>query len=151
MSPFEIITSLLSVAAIIISLIALRKTSSSTSANLELYINERITNTKDKVNEISITMSPLITKENKSEDEKKLLESYGVILKSAIENNLNAYEETCAKYLDNKVDKKRFMKTYRTEIRQLVENERLKEKFDALTTRYKAITKVYNEWENLEK
>ena len=145
MTPFEIITSVLSGFAIIISVIALRKASSSTSANLELYINERITNTKDKVNEISITMSPLLTKANKTEDEKKLLESYGVILKSAIENNLNAYEESCAKYLDNKVDKRRFMKTYRTEIRQLVENERLKEKFDALTTRYKAITKVYNE------
>jgi ribosomal protein L17 len=120
-------------------------------ANVELYINERITNTKDKVNEISMTMSPLLSRTNRSPEENNLLGAYKTVFESALENNINAYEEACAKYLDGKVDKKRFKKTYCTEIRQLVESKDLKKYFDSITTRYKAVVKVYDEWENLEK
>ena len=72
-------------------------------------------------------------------------------LNSAIEINLNAYEEACAKYIDNKVDKERFKKNYMVSIRQEVENPTNKERFNATTSPYKAILKVYAEWFNLEK
>ena len=71
-------------------------------------------------------------------------------LNTANERNLNAYEEACAKYLDNKVDKERFRKNYHIEIRQLVEDTNNKDKFDATTSPYKAILKVYKEWNDLE-
>jgi len=150
MTSYEWFSTIFSVSAVVISVIALRKSSSFAAGSIELYINERITNTKDKVSDISMTMSPLLSKTGRSTDDNKLLEAYGTILRSAIENNLNAYEEACAKYLDGKVDKERFRKTYRTEIRQLVENEKMREKFEPLTTRFKAIVKVYTEWENME-
>ena len=70
---------------------------------------------------------------------------------AAVQNYLNAYEELCAKYLDSKVDTVRFRKSFAVEIRNLVERESLGPYFDANTSRYKAVLKVYHEWENLEK
>ena len=96
-------------------------------------------------------MTPLISKKQHDESEKNMLASYSKHFDLAIENNLNAYEEACAKYLDNKVDKVRFKKTYISEIRQVVENVELKKYFDAVSSKYKAILKVYYEWENHEK
>ena len=70
---------------------------------------------------------------------------------TARELNLNAYDDACSKYLDGKVDKDRFKQNYHVEIRQLVEDENNREKFDAVTSRYKCILKVYNEWNDLER
>jgi len=61
------------------------------------------------------------------------------------------YEDGCAKYLDEKIDKDRFKKTYQVEIRNLLEANDLKAYFDPHSSRYKAIIKVYSAWENLEK
>ena len=70
---------------------------------------------------------------------------------TARELNLNAYDEACSKYLDGKVDRERFKKNYHVEIRQLVEDENNREKFNPVTSRYKCILLVYNEWNDLEK
>ena len=55
------------------------------------------------------------------------------------------------KYLDEKIDKVRFKKSYHTEIRQLVESEKLQSYFNPVTSKFKGILKVYDEWNNLEK
>jgi len=151
MTIYEILSITLAPFAIIISIFSYVRANSLANANIELYINERITNTKEKVSDISMQMSILVTKETKTAAEEKQLKIYQYNLRASIENNLNAYEEACAKYLDNKVDRKRFLKNYKTEIRQLVENSQFKEYFDGVTSRYRAILKTYNEWENLEK
>jgi hypothetical protein len=71
---------------------------------------------------------------------------------SALEDLLNHYERGCMLYLDDKIDKDRFRIEYISEIRNLVEKGEYKEKyFPAHTSKYKAILKVYNEWENHEK
>ena len=72
------------------------------------------------------------------------------LFKFAIEELLNAYEEACAKYIDSKVDKKRFRKTYYDEIKNIVENKEFDNYFKR-GSKYNAITKVYDEWFNLEK
>jgi hypothetical protein len=151
--PYEILSILISVGALIISIIALIKSVSSTSANIELMINERITNTKDKVNEVAMQMAPLLSKDKdkRTAEEEGQLEMLRKVYDSAVESNLNAYEEACAKYLDRKVDRKRFKKTYKTEIRQLVEDDSLRDRFEPLTSKFKAIMRIYDEWENLEK
>lgn len=153
MSKYEILSLIFSGIAILIAVLSYllaKRANSTASANTELYINERITNTKEKVSEISMLMSSLITKKNKTNEEEEQLKIFQFNFKAAVENNLNAYEESCAKYLDNKVDKKRFHKQYKTEVRQLVENEQFKEYFDRASSRYRSILKTYNEWENLE-
>ena len=65
---------------------------------------------------------------------------------------LNQYERACMLYLDNKLDKDRFKIEYSFEIRNIIEKGEYKDKyFPAHTSKYKAILKVYDEWENLEK
>ena len=122
---------------------------------LEATINERISNSRDKVGDITIIISPLLSKRQLktiTDDEELTLEAQMKVLDSSIENNLNAYELACSKYIDCKIDTERFKKTYHTEIRQLVENKNLNLKyFNPLTSKFKAIMKVYDEWNNLEK
>ena len=123
-------------------------------ANLELMVSERISNSKDKVGDITMIISPLIAKKNASgltADEQGTLDAQSKVLDSAIENNINAYEDACTKYLDEKIDKVRFKKSYHTEIRQLVESEKLQSYFNPVTSKFKGILKVYDEWNNLEK
>ncbi|MDP8233600.1 MAG: hypothetical protein P9M06_02210 [Candidatus Saelkia tenebricola] len=115
------------------------------TAQTELYINERITNTKEKVSEHTNEMAPLKVKKDLTIENQELLRIKEQILKTAIENNLNAYEEACAKYIDKKIDRKRFKKTYKIEIKQLVENKNFKSYFDKVTSPYKTILTVYNE------
>ena len=123
--------------------------------NLEVTISERISNSRDKVGDITMIISPLASKkklETITKDEELTLEAQIKVLDSAVENNLNAYEDACSKYLDNKIDTERFKKTYHTEVRQLVENQNLNSVyFNPLTSKFKAIMKVYDEWNNLEK
>jgi hypothetical protein len=71
-----------------------------------------------------------------------------------VEDWLNAYEEACAKYIDDKIDRKRFRQLYRREVRQICEasEERQAEIWKLLqpesTSSYSAIWKVYKEWKD---
>ena len=57
----------------------------------------------------------------------------------------------CSKYLDDKVDKERFKKQYHKCIKDIVEDEQFEYKLNSLSSPYKALIKVYNEWNDLEK
>ncbi|MDP4273086.1 MAG: hypothetical protein Q8907_02290 [Bacteroidota bacterium] len=151
MSPYEIISVAFAFFALLISIYTIIDVRKNASAMVELAINERITNTKEKVSDVANIMTPIVAKQNRTDDENRMIELYEKQLDLAIENNLNAYEEASAKYIDKKVDKTRFMKLYKTEIRQLVEDENLKKYFDGVSSQYKAILKLYREWEDLEK
>ena len=74
-------------------------------------------------------------------------ELVGSLLENAQEDFLYAYEEACMKYIDGKVDKVRFKKTYFKEIQNVV--ERNESEFGA-SSPYTAIKKVYKEWFDLE-
>lgn len=146
MSPYEIVAIVISVISIIMSVISLIKAWKAdkiAQGQIEISIHQLINQTKKDVMDISVIISEKLSA-NKEEIEEALKQA----LKTAQEQNLNAYEEACAKYLDGKVDKERFKKNYSVEIRQLV--EKYSEKYGA-TTPYKATIKVYNEWNNLEK
>jgi hypothetical protein len=83
-----------------------------------------------------------------SKDE-ELMRTVDQNVKIAKQDFCNAYEEACMKYIDKKVDKERFKKTYQVEIRQLVANWR--DIIFAGTSSYAAIRKVDEEWNNPEK
>ena len=77
---------------------------------------------------------------------------YVLCYEEAIEDNLNAYEEACARYIDNKVDRDRFRKMFFSEIANLV---RKKEAEDHITfgllhpegqSLFQNIWRVYREW-----
>ncbi len=139
---------LISICAIILAYISSKKVEKSNSAEVELAINERITNTKEKI--IDFTKNIELSRKKKTSSKNKKMILFEKQLNSLIENNLNAYEEGCAKYIDKKIDKVRFKKTYKTEIKNLVEHKDYNKYFDAVTSQYKGILKVYKEWENLE-
>lgn len=121
---------------------------------VELEISQSIENAKSKVNDISIIMVPLVSKERlktTSSEDDETLELYRKNFNAAIQTLINYYDSACSKYIDGKVDKIRFKKSYKNEIRKLVENDDFKEYFNTLTSSYKPILNVYSEWEDLEK
>lgn len=75
---------------------------------------------------------------------------YTKLMDSVLEDCLNAFDEACTKYIDGKIDKTRFKKTYFDEIRQLVENKAFNDKYSGPQTKYEATVKVYKEWKNRE-
>lgn len=121
---------------------------------VELEMRQAIENAKSKVNDISIVMAPLVAREESEQglsvEDTKTLEIYRKNFNAAVQTLMNTYDDACSKYIDGKVDKVRFKKNYRYEIRNLLENKELKEYFDPLTSRYKPILNVYTEWENME-
>ena len=124
------------------------------SAMVETEIRATIAEETTHVNEVAMKLTPLLSKQKTGkmkEREEHELQALRKNWKAAVQGMLNAYEEACTKYLDRKIDRDRFKATYHVEIRNLLEAEHLKEFFDAHTSRYKAIIKVYDEWENLEK
>lgn len=120
---------------------------------VELEISQSIENAKSKINEISMVMVPLVSKENLktiTPEDSETLTLYRKNLNAATQTLINYYDSACSKYSDVKVDKVRFKKTYKNEIRKLVENKDLQEYFNPLTSSYKPILNVYSEWEHLE-
>jgi len=121
---------------------------------VELEISQSIENAKSNVNDISIIMVPLVSRERlktTSSEDDETLELYRKNFNAATQTLINYYDSACSKYIDGKVDKVRFKKSYKNEIRKLVENDDFKEYFNPLTSSYKPILNVYSEWEDLEK
>lgn len=102
----------------------------------EFAIRDSIINAKNRMNDILVNANNNLY--------------YKQQLKSAKEQVLSVYEEACAKYIDAKVDKKRFRKTYYTEIKEIVESDEFDE-FFKFGSKYNAVKKVYSEWFYLEK
>lgn len=102
----------------------------------ELFIRQAITLSKDRLANI--------IQDNTQNQNKSPLVNF------AIEELLNAYEEACAKYIDLKVDRNRFKKTYFDEIKNIVESGDFDSYFK-FGSKYDAIKIVYNQWFNLEK
>lgn len=107
---------------------------------VEMQIRERITNARIRFEDLTICYREKL-------DNKLIISVY----ESTKEEFLNAYDEACQKYLDKKVDKDRFKKSYFTEIQSIVKNESFKQKYDTQSTPYKATVKVYKEWFDFEK
>lgn len=148
MTVYEIIAVIVSVIGLVASIYSIIRANNAhkiAQGQIELNIHQLLNQTKKDEMEISMMIAQ---KCSNNDETVKLLKN---ALKSAMERTVNAYEEACAKYLDGKVDKERFKKNYHIEIRQLVEDNNYKKYFDSTTSSYKAILKVYKEWNDLEK
>ena len=121
---------------------------------LEIEVRATIGDETARVNEVAMRMNPLVAKKNAgaiSPAEQGELDALQNNWRASVQGMLNAYDEACTKYLDGKIDKERFKRNYHFEIRNLLESSGLKQFFDPHTSRYKAIIKLYDQWENLEK
>lgn len=77
---------------------------------------------------------------------------YQKLFFEALEDYINKYDKACMLFLDGKFDSERFKREYRVEIRRLVEDGDYKERyFPAHSSKFKAVLKVYENWENQEK
>lgn len=131
---------IVSIIAIIISCIANKKSSDMQAGSVEMEIRSMITNAKNRFSDLSIQLN-----------EQQNNEILKTAITAALEEVCNAYDEACMKYLDKKVDKKRFKKTYISEIGNWVTNQQVKDRYVVPQTKYNATVNVYREWHNLEK
>lgn len=140
MTKFETVTLIVSIIALIVSFIAIYQTHCQNKNNqgqIELMIEESISRSKDRISDLKLM--------DRKDD------TYKQTLKVAIEEYINAYEKACSLYLDSKVDKERFKKQYHKCVKDIVEEKNFSEKFDKVSSPYKALLKVYEEWNNYEK
>lgn len=145
MNKYEIITIIISLGALSISLLSLIFTKLNSNkiqkiyfGQTELSIREMVTLSRNRISDIILSSGSTNNQYTTQ------------LVKTAIEQLLNTYEEACTKYLDHKLDRKRFKKTYFDEIKNVVEYDEFKEYFK-FGSKYDAIKKVYDEWFNLEK
>ncbi|WP_289747793.1 hypothetical protein [Thomasclavelia cocleata] len=133
----SILSLLLSILSLIFTQINSRRTNKIYYDQTEMAIRESISTAKYKVAEAI-----------KNSGDNNQYSSQ--IVKVSIEELLNLYEEACAKYIDKKVDKKRFKKLYYDEIKKVVESQELKDYYN-IGSKYCTTKKVYNKWCNLVK
>ncbi|MEZ8193184.1 hypothetical protein [Vibrio sp. 1F279] len=121
------------------------------SGMVELEVSQSIENSKARVVDITTIMAPLASKKEAgtiNNEDQLTLDSYVKNFDATVQTLMNTYDVACSKYIDGKVDKTRFKKSYKYEIRNLLEDQSFKEYFDPLTSRYKSILSVFDEWDN---
>jgi len=133
------ITATIALIAVIIAAISLTNSKKASQVSMELLIQQLISNSRKDTHEFSYKISG---------DDTKIAEQ---LLSSYIEQELNTYDVACAAYLDKKIDRNRFKKTYFTEIQNLFDKSAVTKALLDQSGRYYAIKKVHNEWFNLEK
>lgn len=147
----SILSLLVSICAVIYANQAHKVAHKVANGEIELSIFTAIKDTEVRVMDLTIELSKFDEYKKLDEIQKKHFNALNQALEQAIESNLNAYEESCAKYLDGKIDVDRFSRMYNTPIRNLVENDEYEQYFKPITSSYKCIIKVYEKWNNLEK
>ncbi|WP_010605705.1 hypothetical protein [Pseudoalteromonas maricaloris] len=123
----------------------------------ETALREQIYNTRNRMEESGLKINDFLKgrdREVLSVEELPHLEFLERTWHSSVESHLNAYEDACGKYLDDKTDKLRFKKTYINEIKNICNPKRTS--FERLmhpesTSNFEAIWKVYKEWHHYEK
>lgn len=128
-----------SLIAVVVSIFGYRNSKKTSQVSSELLIQQMISNARKDVHDLSFRLNS---------DDKKIGKS---LLKALLEQELNVYNTACASYLDRKIDRKRFKKTYLIEIQNFFEKDSEIKKIIEKTGRYNALKKVYEEWFNLEK
>lgn len=147
------ISEVISFLSLVVSIVALYKSSRATNmtnslqassndiqmASIELSIRMMVEGAKKEMDNVAIELS--------NSPSNEVLNSRFLAAK---EKYANAYDEACTKYLDNKIDRIRFMKTYSGEIRNLVNSPEFKALYQEPQTKYHATVKVYKEWNDYE-
>lgn len=137
---------------------AAKSASNTAMGQAETALRTAITVTRQAVRDIGLQIGSFVNGRRRDQlkaDEKRRLEAYERPFNEALEDNLNAYEEACSKYIDNKIDRERFRKSYHREIQNLCEAKEENSMYEFLhpadTCRFQCIWTVYREWFHHEK
>jgi len=151
MTLSEILTLLISIFALFLSSVAIwrtektsRKLNETTIVRSQIEIRTLIENTrKDKdTAEMDAKMLGAGAKDSDEFANAALQD-----LEKANKRHLNAYREACIMYLEHKIDRASFRRSYEAEIKNLVESSVTSEYIMKNETDYQDIRKVYAEWE----
>ena len=118
----------------------------------ETNLRTAITAAQERLSQSNIQIATIRkgkTPEELTSDERSIYEIYLAYYDRTAEQLLKSYEDACAKYLDNKIDRLRFKKAYEKELQDLCEKERgtiHKLLHPRDSSSYKAIWSVYEEW-----
>jgi len=116
----------------------------------ESMIYSNIATARCRIEEVSSEIAKLSSEKEISElnkHENRFLEILKKRQGSAIENYINVYEVACGSFLDNKIDTRRFRKTYADDIKNLCEKDAFKKQMQPEgTSKYTTIWKVYHSW-----
>lgn len=141
-----VVSAVVAVISAIVSVVFALVSRSAQSGALELEIRNAILTTATRVADLALAHTETLRKGVSD----PMYEMVHGTIQAAIEQNLTAYDEACAKYLDGKVDRSRFKKMYQTEIRQVVEKPEFRDYFTR-TTQFHSLVKVYEDWEHKPK
>jgi len=118
----------------------------------ETTLRSAISTTRQRFGDLSVQLAEVVDGRRPDQlnaRDRRRMETLEKALRSAVEDNLNAYEDACGKYLDGKIDKTRFKKTYNSEIQNLYTGEKsmiADLMLPDATSNFQAIWKVYKEW-----
>ena len=138
----------------IITFFVYRYTKKQSDAQMEIAVREMISSARSNLRQIIITdtsVKEALLNEAKAKEallnEAKAKEA---LLNEAKEELLNAYDEACAKYIDKKIDKKRFKRMYYGEIKNIVKDNEFQKMINWPKSKFPHIVKICQEW-NSEK
>lgn len=123
----------------------------------ETSLREAISNARQRVEEATYKIEDLLLGRDPnilSQTEQSRLTILSKTRNASIENYLNSYEDACGKYIDNKIDKERFRKSYISEVANLCRADVVsyaRFMHPKATSKYEAIWKVFDEWHRHEK
>ena len=128
----------------IITFFVYRYTKKQSDAQMEIAVREMISSARSNLRQIIITdtsVKEALLNEAKAKE---------ALLNEAKEELLNAYDEACAKYIDKKIDKKRFKRMYYGEIKNIVKDNEFQKMINWPKSKFPHIVKICQEW-NSEK
>ena len=107
----------------------------------EIELRNSISSARSRLDNFGILLQNF-----KIEKPKEDLSSHEKIFYSILEDYFNHYDKACRLYLEDKIDRQSFKKEYKTEIKNIVENNNYKRYFNPKKVRFKGIVKVYKKW-----
>jgi len=140
-SFLSILSIIVSLFAVIVSILSYLKNNSVTKDNTLTNIKFNIDTSKSHYENLCMETAELQSKNNRTEQEEKELELKKIICDSAFEKVLNAYEDGCNRYFKNKVNRNDFREKYHPDIVKFVEE--FSEMFSEPLTSYNSILDYY--------
>jgi len=135
------ITTIFSLTSITISSIVLffnykstKKYNNLVSGQIALQLRENISSVRRRYDDLSLQCFP---------NNNEIIQH---IIDSNTEDLCNAYDQACTLYNLEQLDKNGFKRQYYHEIKNIVEDDNFKDKYEPSTTIYRDTRNVYEEW-----
>ncbi len=104
------------------------------SGQLALQLRENISSVRRRYEDLSLQCFP---------DNDEIIQH---IVDSNTEDLCNAYDLACSLYISGSLNKENFKQQYFNEIKNIIEDDNFKDKYEPYTTEYQSTKTVYEKW-----